>query len=241
MTSRSHPRAAPGSSGALLRAESPEAVRELRSGSMASIGRAGSIPVGSANDRVPAIAAVLECADTNWTVRVPIETKLWIDVMVDGVRLWAGTGGQMCARSEPNAELRVRTTTDHHRVGITFATDQRFSIPASGQTVAADLILTPENPNHRAWIVACGERLRYWNAPSLKSAEIARLLGCSQTNATTKMNRARDEIQVWAEASQVDLENRDEAVDWLVSTGAVTVEIYRRALEFESEQLRSRT
>ena len=71
--------------GARLRAESPEMVRDLQPGSMASIGRAGSIPVGYYKDEAKTAETFKTINGVRYDAEVHLVHTRGDDILVMGI------------------------------------------------------------------------------------------------------------------------------------------------------------
>jgi hypothetical protein len=104
----------------------------------------------------------------------------------------------------------------------------------------ASLVLDPDDPCARVWIVACRDRLASVGAGALTHHEVAAVLaggdrwedrGLNDAGARKRASRVRSgAIDGWLEACGDGGAPRDEVVDLLVRRGIVTSATYSSAL-----------
>lgn len=198
-----------------------------------SFGRAGQLEIRDRWKEVPAVAGIAENRRGTWHLSVPIDVKLWIGVYDNLNRIWSGTGGESYSSSLNAATIIVQTTLGRHPIKLAWRSASLGSLHASGTTVAPAVVLDPCMTNERPWIVACADRLDLWNAHSLTDNQIADVLQCEQKTISTRLGRSRELVQGWMQDAGNHSTDRDEIIDWLVSTGAVTKETVILAIDEE--------
>ncbi len=199
-----------------------------------SIGRAATVAMGGNDRHLPAVACVLECAESSWNLWVLDHVKLWVDVLIAGHRVWSGSAGTRAVFTAPRAVIRMRTVSGSYEVAVRWTGRPAERSEASGKTVALVRVLLPTEPNDRAWIIACRDRLEDWNHPSLSSSEIAEALGQSVNTVDQRLSRSKERIADAMRQAGFDNDgSRDSYVDWLVSTGAVDETSLEAAITLE--------
>jgi hypothetical protein len=217
--------------------------RRVVAGTHCSLGRAGDVRLatdrGAIDGTLHAEALYIANLGDRWSAQVPEDGAYEVIVSADGEVAVVAVGEERIFRHTA-AEVRIETEVGTSRARVHAPAAQPGPTRARGGTQPASLVLDPDDPCARVWIVACRDRLARPGAGALAHDEVAVILagsprwedrGLNGGGARKRASRVRGgAIDGWLEACGDADADRDEVVDLLVRRGIVTPATYGSAL-----------